>query len=32
VTPEALEAGLRMAVDNVFQFLAGQPTHVVGEV
>jgi phosphoglycerate dehydrogenase-like enzyme len=29
VTPEALEAGLRMAVDNVFQFLAGTPVHVV---
>jgi phosphoglycerate dehydrogenase-like enzyme len=29
VTPEALEAGLRMAVENVFQFLAGKPVHVV---
>jgi len=29
VTPEALEAGLQMAVDNVFHFLAGHPTQVV---
>lgn len=29
VTPEALEAGLRMAVDNVFAFLEGRPAHVV---
>ncbi|MEO7650805.1 MAG: phosphoglycerate dehydrogenase [Bryobacteraceae bacterium] len=29
VTPEALAAGLRMAVDNVWNFLAGRPTHVV---
>jgi phosphoglycerate dehydrogenase-like enzyme len=29
VTPEALEAGLQMAVDNVFDFLAGKPAHVV---
>jgi D-3-phosphoglycerate dehydrogenase len=29
VTPEALEAGLKMAVDNVFHFLAGNPTQVV---
>jgi D-3-phosphoglycerate dehydrogenase len=29
VTPEALEAGLQMAVDNVFHFLAGQAQHVV---
>jgi D-3-phosphoglycerate dehydrogenase len=29
VTPEALEAGLQMAVDNVFQFLEGKPAHVV---
>jgi phosphoglycerate dehydrogenase-like enzyme len=29
VTPEALEAGLQMAVDNVFHFLAGHPTEVV---
>ena len=27
VTPEALEAGLRMAIDNVFQFLDGTPAH-----
>ena len=29
VTPEALEAGLRMAVENVFLFLEGKPEHVV---
>jgi phosphoglycerate dehydrogenase-like enzyme len=29
VTPEALEAGLQMAVDNVFLFLEGRPAHVV---
>jgi len=29
VTPEALEAGLQMAVDNVFHFLDGNPAHVV---
>ena len=29
VTPEALEAGLQMAVDNVFQFLDGKPAHAV---
>jgi D-3-phosphoglycerate dehydrogenase len=29
VTPEALEAGLRMAVDNIWEFLAGRPAHVV---
>jgi len=29
VTPEALEAGLQMAVDNVWNFLAGKPTNVV---
>lgn len=29
VTPEALEAGLQMAVDNVFQFLEGRPAHGV---
>ena len=29
VTPEALEAGLRMAVDNVFAFVEGKPEHVV---
>jgi D-3-phosphoglycerate dehydrogenase len=30
VTPEALEAGLQMAVENVKAFLAGKPEHVVG--
>ena len=29
VTPEALEAGLRMAVENVWAFLNGGPEHVV---
>ncbi len=29
VTPEALEAGLQLAVDNVWNFLAGRPTNVV---
>jgi len=29
VTPEALDAGLQMAVDNVFRFLEGHPAHVV---
>jgi D-3-phosphoglycerate dehydrogenase len=29
VTPEALEAGLQLAVDNVWNFLDGQPTNVV---
>ena len=29
ITPEALEAGLQMAVDNVFDFLEGEPKHVV---
>jgi phosphoglycerate dehydrogenase-like enzyme len=29
VTPEALEAGLRMAVENVWAFLNGRPEHVV---
>ena len=29
ITPEALEAGLRMAVENIWQFLAGRPAHVV---
>jgi len=29
ITPEALEAGLQMCVDNVFHFLEGQPRHVV---
>lgn len=29
ITPEATEAGLALAIDNVFSFLAGQPTNVV---
>ena len=29
VTPEAMEAGLRMAVENIRAFLAGQPRNVV---
>lgn len=29
VTPEALEAGLQLAVANVWNFLAGKPTNVV---
>ena len=29
VTVEALEAGLQMALDNIRDFLAGRPTHVV---
>jgi D-3-phosphoglycerate dehydrogenase len=29
VTPEALEASLRMAVENIWEFLAGRPAHVV---
>ena len=29
VTPEALEAGLQMAVDNVFHFLDGAAAHMV---
>jgi phosphoglycerate dehydrogenase-like enzyme len=29
VTPEALEAGLQMAVDNVYHFQEGRPEHVV---
>jgi len=29
ITPEALEAGLRMAVDNVHRFLEGRPENVV---
>ncbi len=29
VTPEALEAGLRMAVENIWAFLSGRPEHVV---
>lgn len=30
ITPEALEAGLQMAVENVWSFLAGTPANVVG--
>jgi len=29
ITPEALEAGLRMAVENIWAFLSGRPEHVV---
>jgi D-3-phosphoglycerate dehydrogenase len=29
VTPEALEAGLRMSVENIRAFLSGRPEHVV---
>jgi len=29
ITPEALEAGLQMAVDNIWSFLDGHPEHVV---
>ncbi|HYM13728.1 MAG TPA: D-2-hydroxyacid dehydrogenase family protein [Bryobacterales bacterium] len=29
VTPEALEAGLALSVENIWNFLAGQPTNVV---
>jgi len=29
ITPEALEAGLRMSVDNIFRFVEGRPEHVV---
>ena len=29
VTPEALEAGLRMSVENIWAFLEGRPEHVV---
>ncbi len=29
ITPEALEAGLRMAVENIWAFLAGRPQNVV---
>lgn len=29
ITPEALEAGLRMAVENIREFLAGRPRNVV---
>ena len=30
ITPEALEAGLQLAVENVWNFLAGTPSNVVG--
>jgi D-3-phosphoglycerate dehydrogenase len=29
ITPETTEAGLALAIDNVFAFLAGRPIHVV---
>ena len=29
VTPEALEAGLQLSVDNIWSFLSGNPKHVV---
>jgi phosphoglycerate dehydrogenase-like enzyme len=29
ITPEATEAGLALAIENVFSFLAGRPTNVV---
>jgi D-3-phosphoglycerate dehydrogenase len=29
ITPEALEAGLRMSVENIWSFLAGRPSHAV---
>lgn len=29
ITPEALEAGLRMSVENVWRYLEGRPEHVV---
>jgi len=29
ITPEALEAGLRMAVENIWEFLAGRAAHAV---
>ena len=29
VTPEALEAGLQLSIDNVWNFLGGRPTNVV---
>jgi phosphoglycerate dehydrogenase-like enzyme len=32
ITPEALEAGLRMAVENIWAFLDGRPEHIVGQV
>jgi D-3-phosphoglycerate dehydrogenase len=29
ITPEALEAGLRMSVENIWKFVEGSPEHVV---
>jgi len=29
ITPETTEAGLALAIENVFSFLAGRPTNVV---
>ena len=29
ITPEALEAGLKLSIDNVWNFLDGRPTNVV---
>jgi len=29
ITPEALEAGLRLSIENVWNFVEGRPTHVV---
>ena len=29
ITPEALKAGLQMAVDNIWDFLEGRPKHQV---
>jgi D-3-phosphoglycerate dehydrogenase len=29
VTPEALEAGLRMSVENIWAYLEGRPEHLV---
>jgi D-3-phosphoglycerate dehydrogenase len=30
ITPEALEAGLAMAVENIWEFLAGRPRNQAG--
>jgi D-3-phosphoglycerate dehydrogenase len=30
VTPETLEAGLQLSIDNIWNWMAGQPTNVVG--
>src|SRR4030095_10232239 len=32
ITPEATEAGLALAIENVFSFLAGRPANVVVEI